>query len=100
MFDSGQYSCTIITPAGDCTTQCDVEIEETYDNLLDVLPEFVKPPLPTVALHSKSATFCTRISPVDSKVIWNVCGREITDDMKDFAVRLNLSNSIRKRKFN
>lgn len=100
MFDSGRYSCTILTPAGECTTQCDVEIEESYNNLFDALPEFVKPPLPTVALHGNCASFCTRITPVDSDVTWIVCGREITGNMKDFAVRFNMSDSIRRRKFN
>lgn len=100
VFDSGRYSCTIMTPVGECMTQCDVEIEETYDNLFDVLPEFLKPPLPTVALHSNTASFCTRVTPVDSDVKWSVCGREITDDMKDFAVRFNLSDSIGRRKLN
>lgn len=86
VFDSGRYSCTITTPVGDCTTHCDVDIDETFDNLLEVIPEFIKPPLPTVALPGTAASFCTRFTPVDSDVIWSVCGREITDDTKDYAV--------------
>lgn len=100
VFDSGRYSCTITTISGDCTTQCDVEIEETFDNLRDVIPEFVKLPLATVALPGNAASFCARVTPVDSDVIWSVCGREITSDTKDYAVSFNLSNSIREGKFN
>ena len=100
VFDSGRYSCTIITSAGDCSTWCDVEIEETYDNLFDVIPEFVKLPLPTVALHGSTASFCTRVTPVDSDVIWSVCGREITNDRKDFMVSFNMSVSSNKGKLN
>jgi hypothetical protein len=96
VFDSGQYSCIITTAAGDCKTYCDVEIEETFDNLSDVIPEFTKLPLPAVALHGNSTSFCTRVTPVDSDVIWSVCGREITDDVKDYAVSFNLSISISK----
>lgn len=91
VFDSGRYSCTIITSAGDCETWCNVEVEENYDNLLDVIPEFVKLPLPTVALHGSTASFCARVTPVDSDVIWSICGREITNDKKDFTVSLNTS---------
>lgn len=96
VFDSGRYSCIITTPTGDCTTYCDVEIEETFNNLSDVIPEFTKLPLPAIALHGNSTSFCTRVTPVDSDVIWSVCGREITDDVKDYAVSFNLSISISK----
>lgn len=83
-----------MTSAGDCETWCNVEIEETYDNLFDVIPEFIKLPLPTVALHGNTTSFCTRITPVDSDVVWSVCGHEITNDRKDFKVSFNLSVSI------
>lgn len=96
VFDSGRYSCIITTPVGDCTTYCDVEIEETFDNLCDVIPEFTKLPLPAVALHGNSASFCARVTPVDSDVIWSVCGHEITEDVKDYVVSFNLSISINK----
>jgi hypothetical protein len=96
VFDSGRYSCTITTPAGDCTTYCDVEIEETFENLCDVIPEFTKLPLPAVILHGNSTTFCARVTPVDSDVVWSICGREITNDVKDYTVSFNLSISIRK----
>jgi hypothetical protein len=96
VFDSGRYSCTITTPAGDCTTYCDVEIEETFENISDVIPEFTKLPLPAIAFHGKTTSFCARVTPVESDVIWSVCGREITDDVKDYAVSFNLSISINK----
>lgn len=86
VFDSGRYSCTVTTTAGDCSTECDVEVEETYENIFDVIPEFIKLPLPSVALHGSPTAFCARVTPVDSDVIWSVCGREITSDMKDFTV--------------
>lgn len=94
VFDSGRYSCTITTTAGDCTSYCDVEVEETFENLCDFIPEFTKLPLPAVALHGNSTSFCTRVTPVDSIVIWSVCGREITNDVKDYVVSFNLSISI------
>lgn len=100
VFDSGRYSCTIITSVGDCTTWCDVEIEDTYENLFDEIPEFIKLPLPTVALHGSTASFCTRVTPVDSEVVWSVCGCEITNDRKGFAVSFNMSISIAKGKLN
>lgn len=98
VFDSGRYSCIITTPAGDCTTYCDVEIEETVERLCDVIPEFTKLPLPAVILHGNSTTFCARVTPVDSDVVWSVCGREITNDVKDYTVSFNLSISISKGK--
>lgn len=86
VFDAGHYACIISTTEGDCTTHCDVEVVETFENLFDIIPQFLKFPLPTVALHGNSTSFCTRVTPVDSKVIWSICGREISDDMKDVAV--------------
>lgn len=86
VFDSGRYTCIVSTAAGECTTDCTVEVEETNEFLSEVIPSFMKLPLPSVALHGNSASFCTRVSPVDSDVIWSICGREITNDMKDFAV--------------
>jgi hypothetical protein len=100
VFDSGRYSCIITTPAGDCTTYCDVEIEETFDRLDDVIPEFTKLPQPAVILHGNSTSFCARVTPVDSDVIWSVCGREITDNGKDYLVSFILSISISRGKFN
>lgn len=98
VFDSGRYTCIVDTIAGSCIAQCDVDIEESYDNLFDVIPQFIKVPLPSVALHGRSVSFCTRITPVDSDVIWSVCGREITDSMKDFTVSIILSNLGRQKK--
>lgn len=86
VFDSGRYSCTITTAAGDCNSECEVEVEETFENIFEVIPEFVKLPLPTVATHGSPTGFCARVTPVDSMVIWSVCGREITSDMEDFTV--------------
>ncbi|CRL00790.1 CLUMA_CG014043, isoform B [Clunio marinus] len=86
IFDSGNYSCTVTTPYGDCTTSCDIEIEEPFDNISHIIPEFVKAPLPTVAFPGNSASFCARVSPVDSIVQWSVSGVDITDDDKDFVI--------------
>lgn len=91
VFDSGRYSCRIITVVGDCSTHCNVDIEETYDNLAEIIPEFLKLPLPAISLDGNSSSFCTRISPVDSNVIWSVCGREITSEMKNFVSRWKVS---------
>lgn len=64
-----------------------MEIEEFYDaNIYDVMPEFVKAPLPAITLLGGSASFCTRITPVDSDVVWSICGREISEDMKKYKV--------------
>lgn len=90
VFDSGCYSCIVSTREGDCTTQCIVDVEETFGNIFDIMPELIKPPLPAIAFHSGKASFCTRITPVDSEVIWNVCGREISVDAKDVAVSFNV----------
>lgn len=86
VFDSGSYTCIVSTLAGDCSSDCRIDIEETNEFLYEVIPNFIKPPLPSVVLHGNMASFCTRVTPVDSDVIWSVCGREITDDMKDYAV--------------
>ncbi|KAL7039652.1 hypothetical protein ACKWTF_000058 [Chironomus riparius] len=87
VFDSGKYSCVITTLSGECTSECDVEIEELYEiNVLDVIPEFIKAPLPFISLPGCLASFCARITPVDSEVIWSVCGCEINDDMKDYKI--------------
>jgi hypothetical protein len=96
VFDSGQYSCIITTPVGDCTTYCDVKVEETFEILNDVIPEFTKFPLPAVVLHGNSTSFCARVTPVDSNVIWEICGKEISDDVKNYVVSFNLSISISK----
>jgi hypothetical protein len=71
-----------------------VEVEETFNRLCDVIPEFVKLPLPAVILQGKSTSFCARVTPVDSDVVWSICGREITKDVKDYTVSFNLSISI------
>lgn len=86
IFDSGRYTCIVSTLAGDCSTDCVIDVEETNELLSEVMPNFIKPPLPSVVLHGNSATFCTRVTPVDSDVIWSVCGHEITNDMKDYVV--------------
>jgi hypothetical protein len=85
--DSGKYSCIISTLEGECSTECDVEIEELNDdaNLWDVIPEFVKLPLPAIAVNGP-VTFCSRITPIDSDVKWSICGREINANEKGFAV--------------
>jgi hypothetical protein len=87
--DSGKYVCVISTLAGDVSSECEVEIEELYDaNVYDVIPEFVKAPLPAISLLGGSASFCSRITPIDSDVVWSVCGREISVDAKDYKVSL------------
>lgn len=91
VFDSGCYSCIVSTREGDCTTQCIVDVEETFGNIFDVMPELIKPPLPVIAFQSGKASFCTRITPVDSEVTWNVCGREISVDAKDIAVSFHVN---------
>lgn len=64
-----------------------MEIEELYDaNVYDVIPEFVKVPLPAISLLGGSVSFCARITPIDSDVVWSVCGREISGDVKDYKV--------------
>lgn len=69
-----------------------MEIEELYDiNVFDVIPEFIKAPLPFIALPGCSASFCTRVTPVDSEVVWSICGCEINDDMKDYEVSYSRS---------
>lgn len=89
IFDSGRYSCIITTVVGDCMSECEVEIEELCDaNIYDLIPEFVKAPLPAITLLGGSASFCTRITPVDSDVVWSICGREIKEDTKQYKVSL------------
>lgn len=90
VFDSGRYSCVITTPAGDVETECDVEIEEFDESLSEEIPVFVKFPLPAISLPGNSASFCARVTPIDSNVTWSICGREITNDMKGFVVSLNI----------
>lgn len=64
-----------------------MEIEELCDaNIYDLMPEFVKAPLAAITLLGGSASFCTRITPIDSDVVWSVCGREISEDTKEFKV--------------
>jgi hypothetical protein len=89
VFDSGKYTCVITTVAGECSTECEVDIEELDDvniNIFDVIPEFIKVPLPTIALPGCPVSFCTRITPIDSNVVWSVCGSEIADDTKGYKV--------------
>lgn len=86
VFDSGRYTCIISTAVDECSTDCTIEVEETSEFLSEVIPSFIKLPLPSVVLHGNSASFCARVSPVDSDIIWSICGREITNDMEDFAV--------------
>lgn len=88
VFDSGNYLCLVTSTAGDCRTECNVEINETYGNIDDLIPEFIKVPSATIALPGSTASFCTRVSPIDSDVTWSVCGREITSDLKGFSVRI------------
>lgn len=96
VFDSGKYTCVITTLSGECTSECDVEIEELYEiNVLDVIPEFIKAPLPFISLPGCLASFCARITPVDSEVIWSVCGCEISDDMKEFKVSQTCSINLK-----
>lgn len=64
-----------------------MEIEELCDaNIYELIPEFVKAPLPAITLLGGSASFCTRITPIESDVVWSVCGREISEDMKEYKV--------------
>lgn len=91
VFDSGYYSCTVSSKYGECETKCAVDIEESEDNLLDILPEFLKHPLPSVALPGSIVSFCTRVTPIDSQIHWSVCGREINSESKGFSVSANLN---------
>lgn len=69
-----------------------MEIEELYDiNVFDVIPEFIKAPLPFVTLPGFSASFCTRVTPVDSEVAWSICGCDINDDTKGYEVSFKVS---------
>lgn len=86
VFDSGRYTCIVSTLAGECFTDCRIDVEETDEFISEVIPDFIKLPLPSIVLHGNSASFCTRVTPVDSDVIWSICGREIMNDMKDVAV--------------
>lgn len=90
VFDSGNYLCLVTSTAGDCRTECNVEINESYGNIDELIPEFMKFPSATIALPGSTASFCTRVSPIDSDIIWSVCGREITSDLKGFSVRIFL----------
>ena len=68
-----------------------MEIDELCDaNIYDLMPEFVKAPLPAITLLGGSASFCTRITPVDSDVVWSICGREISEDMKEYKVYVGI----------
>ena len=89
VFDSGRYSCTVTTVHGTCKTESNVDISEAIDNFLDILPQFIKYPLPTVALPGSLVSFCARVSPVDSEVVWSVCGRDVSVDSKGFSVSNN-----------
>ena len=85
--DSGVYKCVISTLFGDVSSECEVEIEEFYDgNIFDIVPEFVKTPLPTISFLNGSASFCCRVTPIDSNVVWSICGKDVSDDRKEFKV--------------
>lgn len=85
--DCGDYKCIITSTNGECQSHCNVDVEETYECVAEMMPEFIKKPLPLIAMESNAVvSFCTRVSPVDSEVVWSICGREITNNVKDCAV--------------
>lgn len=84
--DSGIYTCVITSEYGCCVTSGEVNIIDSEETLPIVAPEFMKTPISTVAMHGSTVAYCTRVSPVTSKVKWFVCGREITENSRGFLV--------------
>lgn len=84
--DSGLYTCIVTSDYGCCITSTEINIMEKTRDVRDVIPAFIKKPVPVVAMDGSDASFCARVSPVTAKVKWFICGREITDSSRGIIV--------------
>lgn len=80
--NSGSYTCMIASEYGCCSTSCEVKVSEQNELFTETLPKFTKNPVPVVAMHGSVVSFRARIEPIESKVKWFICGREITENSR------------------
>lgn len=86
---SGSYTCMIASEYGCCSTSCEVTINEQKELLRETIPTFLKTPLPVVAMHGSVVSFRARITPIESKAKWFICGREITENSRGAIVSIS-----------
>lgn len=77
--DSGTYSCEIITPFGNCSTECQLVIEEMENNLRNLIPKIKLSPVESIIQVGDSAMFYAQAENLNSvHVTWFIAGREIS----------------------
>lgn len=84
--NSGSYTCMIASDFGCCTTSCEITIKEQKELLRETIPNFMIKPLPVVAMHGSVVSFCARVEPIEAKVKWFICGREVTENSRGIIV--------------
>lgn len=88
--DAGEYVCRVRTASGQtCETSGRLEVEEcvrptTADDESAV--QFVKRPVPVMAVQGAVVTFCSKVWPVQANVGWSICGREVNDATRGIMV--------------
>lgn len=87
--DSGIYTCIVASEYGCCTTSTQIKITEVQEAVREIVPVFIKEPVPVVAMHGSVVSFCARVTPVTSKTKWFICGRKITETTRGIVVSHN-----------
>lgn len=89
--DTGAFSCVIRTTNSSCQTDTQLEVTEITtvgkidDDSKDRL-EFVKLPLPVVALQGSVVSFAANVLPLDAIVSWSISGREVNEATRGILV--------------
>jgi hypothetical protein len=77
--DSGTYSCEIITPFGNCSTECQLVIEEMENSLRNLIPKIKLSPVESVIQEGDSAMFYSQAENSNSvNVTWFLAGQQIS----------------------
>ncbi|XP_055374488.1 titin homolog isoform X1 [Condylostylus longicornis] len=84
--DAGRYSCTVMTRNGSCSTYCDLIVEEDRLNYNDYDLEILKKPQPVLGFPGSIVSFCAKVYPPDAITNWSICGREISDDSREYSL--------------
>lgn len=84
--DSGLYTCVVETAHGNCQTSTDLFIQENIQGNIGDNLEIVKPPLPSMGFRGDVVSFYAKVYPHDAVVTWNLCGRNVEKDTREFSV--------------
>lgn len=90
--DTGAFKCVVKTASSSCQTETKLEVSEITtvprndDDSKEEELQFVKTPLPVVALQGSVVSFAAKVWPVEARVSWSICGRQVNESTRGILV--------------